>query len=432
MSEIFGNGVMGGGGLTNSKLALADASPEDVRSGKKFYSGDKQLKTGTLAEVEGGVPGIVITDTGAIIATVDQPAGIVSESQHGAIKQMTTKQGETAVATDVEQTIVDEKVYTLGAVKIAPVASIIRVTYPAGSECTCAYTNGSWMKTDPAGVSVFILPAVGTYTVSITDGTQTATQTVEITETNRYANITLAYFSATISITYPANSTCTVTNADGATVVSDTNSGTEAKTWAATVGSTGTYTITATATDGSGKTKTTTVSITTNGQSVNVTVAYSLIVFNNGDQDTEVTGGITKTGYTLSGYNSTVNSQVAIGETIVLKGVAPGGATSTDKNGLVGTANIIDMSPYTTLRVKGTVTGWAPGAAVYMGVNKSKTVTRKPLAYISITANETNFERTLSLPSNQTELYVFALAARADGTTEKYTTTLTLTHISLE
>ena len=431
MSEIFGNGVMGGGGLTNSKLALADASSEDVRSGKKFYSGDKQLKTGTLAEVEGGVPGIVITDTGAIIATVDQPAGIVSESQHGAIKQMTTKQGETAVAADFEQTIVDEKVYTLGAVKIAPVASIIRVTYPAGSECTCAYTNGSWTKTDPAGVSVFILPAVGTYTVSITDGTQTAAQTVEITETNRYANITLAYFSATISITYPANSTCTVTNADGATVVSDTNSGTEAKTWNVTVGSTGAYTVTASSADGV-KTKSATVDITSDGQSVSVTVAYSLIVFDNGDQNTEVTGGITKDGYTLRGYNSTVNSQVTIGDTIVLKGVAPGGATSTDKNGLVGTANIIDISNYTTLRVKGTVTGWANGAAVYIGVNKTKTITRKPLACISITQNETNFERTLSLPTGQTELYVFALAARAEGTTESYITTLTLTHISLE
>ena len=165
---------------------------------------------------------------------------------------------------------------------------------------------------------------------------------------------------------------------------------------------------------------------------MNVTVAYSLIVFNDGDQDTEVTGGITKDGYVLSGYNSTVNNQVTIGDTIVLKGVAPGGATSTDKNGLVGTANIIDISNYTTLRVKGTVTGWDSGAAVYIGVNKTKTITRKPLAYVSITKNETNFERTLSLPTGQTELYVFALAARADGTTERYTTTLTLTHISLE
>ena len=229
---------------------------------------------------------------------------------------------------------------------------------------------------------------------------------------------------AIISVTYPEGSVCTCSNGSVTLTAKDTSGKAlfvipEAGTW------------TVTAVSGS-QSKSAAVEITAEGQVETVVLSYELIVFNNGDQNTEVTGGITKTGYTLSGYNSTVNSQVTIGETIVLKGVAPGGATSTDKNGLVGTANIIDMSPYTTLRVKGTVTGWAPGAAVYMGVNKSKTVTRKPLAYISITTNKTNFERTLSLPSNQTELYVFALAARADGTDKQYTTTLTLTHISLE
>lgn len=47
-----------GGGLTNSKLALADATVSDVLSGKKFYSGDKELKTGTM------------TNRGAWMATV--------------------------------------------------------------------------------------------------------------------------------------------------------------------------------------------------------------------------------------------------------------------------------------------------------------------------------------------------------------------------
>lgn len=38
----------GGGGLSNSKLALATADTGDVISGKKFYSGDKSLKTGAI------------------------------------------------------------------------------------------------------------------------------------------------------------------------------------------------------------------------------------------------------------------------------------------------------------------------------------------------------------------------------------------------
>lgn len=38
-----------GGGLTKSKLALADATAGDVLSGKKFYAGDKVIKAGGMA-----------------------------------------------------------------------------------------------------------------------------------------------------------------------------------------------------------------------------------------------------------------------------------------------------------------------------------------------------------------------------------------------
>ena len=39
------------GGLSNSKLKLADAVAGNVKSGKKFYAGDKTLKTGTWVPV---------------------------------------------------------------------------------------------------------------------------------------------------------------------------------------------------------------------------------------------------------------------------------------------------------------------------------------------------------------------------------------------
>lgn len=38
-----------GGGLSTSKLALANTQPGDVVAGKKFYAGDKTLKHGTMA-----------------------------------------------------------------------------------------------------------------------------------------------------------------------------------------------------------------------------------------------------------------------------------------------------------------------------------------------------------------------------------------------
>lgn len=40
--------MIAGGGLSNSKLAMANAAPGDVRTGKKFYAGDKTIKTGVL------------------------------------------------------------------------------------------------------------------------------------------------------------------------------------------------------------------------------------------------------------------------------------------------------------------------------------------------------------------------------------------------
>lgn len=42
----------GGGGLTNSKLALANAKSEHVLKGFKFYAGDKNIKTGTVVPIK--------------------------------------------------------------------------------------------------------------------------------------------------------------------------------------------------------------------------------------------------------------------------------------------------------------------------------------------------------------------------------------------
>lgn len=217
------------------------------------------------------------------------------------------------------------------------------VSSPANVSVTVSKDDKSYTKNSGSlGSATFKGLSTGTWTVTISGNGQTATKTIEITAD--YA-ITIAFFSATINITYPANSNCVVANSGGQTVASDTNTGTSAKTWTATVNAKGTYTVTATATDGSGKTKSTTVSITVDGQSASVTLAYELVLFNNG---------------VVSGYawdSSNVESSYGYAE--VSKGLIHVGGYTYD-NGLVltrgwgkiGISSAIDLSDYSTLKVR--------------------------------------------------------------------------------
>ena len=163
------------------------------------------------------------------------------------------------------------------------------VSSPANVSVTVSKDDKSYTKNSGSlGSTTFKGLATGTWTVTISGNGQTATKAIEITAD--YA-ITIAFFSASINITYPATSTCVVTNSGGQTVASDTNATSSEKTWTATVNAVGIYTVTATATDGSGKARSTTVSIATDGQSESVTLNYYLAVLENGVLS-PLTGGI--------------------------------------------------------------------------------------------------------------------------------------------
>lgn len=187
------------------------------------------------------------------------------------------------------------------------------VSSPANVSVTVSKDDKSYTKNSGSlGSATFKGLATGTWTVVISGNGQTATKTIEITAD--YA-ITIAFFSAFINITYPATSTCVVTNSGGQTVASDTNTGSSTKAWTATVGATGTYTVTATATDGSGKTKSTTVSVTADGQSSSVTLSYELVLFDNGNYDQETGGWEAAT----DGYNASYDIAETTPELIVAK-----------------------------------------------------------------------------------------------------------------
>ena len=148
----------------------------------------------------------------------------------------------------------------------------LTVTAPAGVTVTVSKDGKSYTKTaDTSGVAVFKGLKTGAWTVTITDGAQTATRSVVVTAD--YA-CTIAFFTATINVTYPAGSTCTAT--DGVTTLTapDTSG-----TWVCVVGNTGTWTVTAT--DGE-KEKSETVEITTDGQSETIAISYNVFLFKEG------------------------------------------------------------------------------------------------------------------------------------------------------
>lgn len=148
------------------------------------------------------------------------------------------------------------------------------LTVTAPANVTVAVSKDGKTKTKNSGTSgvvVFKGLATGTWTVTMTNGSQTATRTVEITADY---SVSIVYFSATINVTYPAGSICTAT--DGAiTLTAPDTTGT----WACIVGNTGTWTVSCS--DGS-RTSADTVDITTDGQPQNVTLSYRLYLVRDG------------------------------------------------------------------------------------------------------------------------------------------------------
>lgn len=180
---------------------------------------------------------------------------------------------------------------------VTNVAGVVRVSYPANSTLVVKGTSSGKQfakdtnTTSSAKAYIFLAPiGDASYTLTATNTAGKTTSKQVYVAKDQVQSVTLAYFSATIKITYPAKSTCVIKNSSGTQVGSDTNTGTAAKTWTVTVSASGTYTITATATSG-GKTKSTTVSITADGQSKSVTLAYEIYYYDAGDQCISVTGG---------------------------------------------------------------------------------------------------------------------------------------------
>ena len=272
------------------------------------------------------------------------------------------------------------------------------VSSPANVSVTVSKDDKSYTKNSGSlGSAIFKGLVTGTWAVVISGNGQTATKTIEITAD--YA-ITIAFFSATINITYPANSNCVVANSGGQTVASDTNTGTSAKTWTATVNATGTYTVTATATDGSGKTDSTTVSITTNGQTASATLEYDFIIYSGNTKSWN--GGYQLTSLSSDWGNATIQNDK----------YPPYFGGNTGKGARLN--NTIDVSEYSQLVIDCQYTGnqWyafglIPSSGAWSETNWSKSPGTEGM--VAFSSGESAFDRkiqTLDI-SKLTGNYVF-------------------------
>lgn len=71
--------------------------------------------------------------------------------------------------------------------------AVWRVTYPAGSICTCTNSTDELQAPDTTGGVFFYIPSAGSWTVSCTDGTKTASSTVTFNTSTRIKATTLTY-----------------------------------------------------------------------------------------------------------------------------------------------------------------------------------------------------------------------------------------------
>ena len=207
----------------------------------------------------------------------------------------------------------------------------LTVTAPAGTTVTVSRDGKTMTRVAGVdGIVIFRGLETGTWTLSITDGEQAASRTVEIVAD--YAT-SITFFAATINITYPAGSTCTAT--DGVTTLTapDTSG-----TWACAVPNAGTWTV---AIESLGRSVN--VVITDNGQSESVSLAY-VFLYDNGDQCTGLTGDWkfqqSNSGFGSSGTGTANSDNLSI--------------TTPKSNSAAGawrTNNKIDLTNYRTLHV---------------------------------------------------------------------------------
>ena len=256
----------------------------------------------------------------------------------------------------------------------------LTVTAPAG--CTVTVSKDGKTKTKTAGadgLAVFKGLETGTWTVTITDGGQTAQKTVAVTADYSTG---ITFFSATIHVTYPEWFTCTAT--DGVTTLAAPD--TSGK-WACVVPNAGTWTVSL------NNLFREVVSITDNGQIVTIDKWY---LYKNGNEYNGLTGGWQGRGWpTSSDFKSIAPTIVKTNNYIKAK--KESGAQS---SGVLETVNDIDVNGFKALNIDLLYekSGSAAWARILLSTNRnSQYALDNMCASLDLEDSDANVRKTVSL-----------------------------------
>lgn len=349
---IFDDGILTGCDLSYSGSTLTMTAGQLMICGRQIIHPSSQ--NWAVTEATSGYARLVLTIDVTRTSTKDTFDQVVDEVQYatdvnGFADLTTADINATGTRYQVAVCVV-----SLGPGGITGIASKLDMTEGGGAGgnlkvialagVAVTVTKGSKVKqkvADADGAAMFTGLETGTWTVTLPADVSPPTRTVDIDVD--YV-VVIAYFSATINVTYPAGSTCTCT--DGVTTLTapDTSG-----TWACIVPNAGTWTVTATS---GTETDSKAVAITTDGQSISVELSYATYLYNLGDTCDALTGGWQAIGK----YNAPIDNGGYKGSPSVVNGTASLDISLEGSCGLVVTKNKIDLTGYQTLTFRGDVT----------------------------------------------------------------------------
>lgn len=292
------------------------------------------------------------------------------------------------------------------------------LTVTAPANVTVTITKDGKTKTKNSGVSgvvVFKGLASGMWTLAITDGLQTSSKPVVITAD--YSTV-IAFFAATINITYPAGSTCTATDGTTTLTAPDTSG-----TWACVVPNAGTWTVTATDGEDSASKDAT---ITADGQSKSLTINYQTFLYNAGDQCTDLTGGWEVSNLSGGASGSVLEDALVLGNSSMTVRTSVFGGSVV--YGAANTVNLIDLTNIST--IKFTISNVSDSTYLehcYVGVYRAKPskfyddvfaakveaksvgqhtldVSNLTSGYVAVRVNSTNYQKLLGVTITEIEV----------------------------